>query len=80
VLSGAADVGIAAFSIATSIPASQARFAEIPAEDYPPIQQVCVVLNSSKNQDLASKFQAYVRSDEGRAVLERHGFEVPGKR
>jgi molybdenum ABC transporter, periplasmic molybdate-binding protein len=79
VLSGAADVGIAAFSIATSIPASQARFAEIPAEDYPPIQQACVILSSSKNKELASKFQAYVRSDEGRAVLERHGFEVPEK-
>ena len=77
VLSGAADVGIAAFSIATSIPAAQARFAEIPMEDYPPIQQACAVLSSSKNQKLASQFESYVRSDEGRAILKRHGFEVP---
>jgi molybdate transport system substrate-binding protein len=52
VLSGAADVGIIALSLGLSA-GPQVRFVEIPASDYPPIQQACVVLKSSKNQDLA---------------------------
>jgi molybdate transport system substrate-binding protein len=75
VLSGAADVGIVALSLARSA-GPQVRFAEIPATDYPPIQQACVVLRSSKNQDLAARFELYIRSEEVRKIFERFGFEV----
>src|SRR5229473_462549 len=63
VLSGAADAGIVALSLALS-PAikDQVHFAEIPATDYPLIQQACVVLKSSKQQTLALQFEAYVQS------------------
>src|SRR5258708_37297142 len=47
------------------------------AADCPPIQQACVVLKSSKNQQLAAKFEAYLRSDEVKKIFERFGFEVP---
>jgi molybdate transport system substrate-binding protein len=53
------------------------RFVEIPAGDYPPIQQVCVVLKSSKNQDIAAKFETYLRTEEVKKIFERFGFEVP---
>ena len=76
VLSGAADVGVVALSLAMSA-GPQVRYAEIPASDYPPIQQACVVLKSAKNQDLASKFEAYLRTDEVKKIFERFGFEVP---
>jgi len=76
VLSGAADVGVVALSLAISA-GPQVHFAEIPASDYPPIQQACVVLNSSKNQDLAAKFEAYLRTEEVRKMFEKFGFEVP---
>jgi molybdate transport system substrate-binding protein len=76
VLSGAADVGVVALSLALSA-GPQVHFAEIPASDYPPIQQVCVVLKSAKNQDLAAKFEAYLRTEEVRKIFERSGFEVP---
>ena len=76
VLSGAADVGVVALSLGLSA-GPQVRFVEIPVGDYPPIQQACVVLKSSKNQDLAARFEAYIRSEEVRKVLERFGFEVP---
>jgi molybdate transport system substrate-binding protein len=80
VFSGAADAGIAALSLAVS-PSSreQARFVEIPANDYPPIQQACVVLRSSKQQQLASEFGAYIRGSEAAAIFKRYGFEVPGR-
>jgi len=76
VLSGAADVGIVALSLGLSA-GRQVRFVEIPASDYPPIQQVCVVLKSSKNQDIAAKFETYLRPEEVKKIFERFGFEVP---
>ncbi len=78
VLSGAADAGIVALSLAISpVSSKQARIVEIPASDYPPIEQACVVLQSSKQQDLAKKFESFVQSAEARKILQRFGFEVP---
>ena len=78
VLSGAADVGIVALSLALSPTIKdQVRFAEIPASDYPPIQQACVVLKSSQQQKLALQFESYVRSEDASKILRRYGFEVP---
>jgi molybdate transport system substrate-binding protein len=76
VISGAADVGIVALSLALSA-GPQVRYAQIPAGDYPPIQQACVVLKSSKNQDLATKFEMYLRTEEVGKIFERFGFETP---
>jgi len=78
VLSGAAEVGIVALSLAlSSASRDQVRFVEIAASDYPPIQQVCVVLRSSKQQQLAKEFEAYIRSGDAAATFKRYGFEVP---
>ena len=78
VTSGAADAGIIALSLAMLPSArAQTRFAEIPANQYPPIQQACIVLKSSKEQNSARRFIAYVRGPEASKVLQRYGFEVP---
>jgi len=78
VLSGAADAGIVALSLALSPSIKdQVRFAEIPGSDYPPIQQACVVLKSSKQQKLALEFESFVKSEEATQILRRYGFEVP---
>jgi molybdate transport system substrate-binding protein len=76
VLSGAADIGVVALSLALSA-GPQVRYAEIPADDYPPIQQACVVLKSSKNPELATKFQKYLQTEEVRKIFQRFGFEAP---
>jgi molybdate transport system substrate-binding protein len=80
VLSGAADVGLVALSLTLS-PSNreQVRFVEIPGADYPPIQQACVVLRSSKQQQLAIEFEAYIRTSQAAAIFKRYGFEVPGR-
>jgi molybdate transport system substrate-binding protein len=67
---------VVALSLAMSA-RPQVRYAEIPASDYSPIQQACVVLKSSKNQEFAAKFEAYLRTDEVKKIFERFGFEVP---
>jgi molybdate transport system substrate-binding protein len=78
VLSGAADAGIVAKSLALApSAASQVRFVEVPTGDYPPILQAMVVLRSSKNQPAAEKFESYLRSAEAEKTLKRYGFEIP---
>lgn len=78
VLSGAADAGIIALSLASAPSANaQLRRAEIPASDYSPILQACVVLSSSKNRSAAASFESYLRGPEAAAILRRFGFDVP---
>lgn len=78
VLSGAADVGIIAMSLAvTPVSRSQARYVEIPTDQYPPLDQACVVVKNSKQQKLARQFESYIKSGEAHEILQKYGFEVP---
>jgi molybdate transport system substrate-binding protein len=78
VTSGAADIGIVAKSLAV-LPSARAqiRFVEIPANEYPPIQQACILLKSSIKQEAARRFVNYIRTPETSKILQRYGFEVP---
>ena len=69
-------MGVVALSLGLTA-GPQVRYVEIPVGDYPPIQQACLVLKSSKNQDLAAKFETYLRTQEVKKIFERFGFEVP---
>jgi molybdate transport system substrate-binding protein len=77
-LSGAADAAIAAKSLALS-PAgrAQTKFVAVPASEYPPIEQAMVVLQSSKNQSAAMKFESYMKGAQAKTILKQYGFEVP---
>jgi molybdate transport system substrate-binding protein len=78
VTSGAADIGIVAKSLAV-LPSARARirFVEIPANQYPPIQQACVLLKSSTKQEAARRFLTYIQGPEASKILQQYGFEVP---
>lgn len=77
VLSGSADVGIVALSLALAPNMKdKGQFFEIPARDYPPIEQACVILSSSKNKETARQFLAYIRGSAVRDLLQKYGFEV----
>ncbi|MGA9041059.1 MAG: molybdate ABC transporter substrate-binding protein [Terriglobales bacterium] len=79
VVSGSADVGIVALSLALSPNMKDhGRYVEIPAADYPPIQQACVVLKSSKNKDVARRFLAFIKTSAIGDLLKSYGFDVPG--
>jgi molybdate transport system substrate-binding protein len=79
VVSGSADVGIVALSLALSPNMKdKGRFAEIPGTDYPPIEQACVILRASKNSAVAKAFLEFMKTDTIKDILRNYGFEVPG--
>ena len=70
-----ADVVALSLALAPNMK-DKGRYAEIPASDYPPIEQACVILSSSKNKDTAKQFLAFVKTPEATAILKKYGFEV----
>src|SRR5208337_4331427 len=80
VISGAADAGIVALSLALSPNMKDhGRHIEIPGGDYPAIEQACVILRSSKNKDAARKFLDFMKTPAAKEALRNYGFEVSGK-
>ncbi|HUK25014.1 MAG TPA: molybdate ABC transporter substrate-binding protein [Terriglobales bacterium] len=79
VVSGSADIGVIALSLALSPNMKdKGRFLEVPPGDYPPIEQACVIMRRAGNkQALAEQFLAMMKSAETAATLRSYGFEVP---
>ena len=77
VLSGAADVGIVALSLARSPNMrDKGYYVVIPAADYPPIEQACVILSSSRSREAANRFLDFIRTPEIASLLRGYGFDV----
>jgi molybdate transport system substrate-binding protein len=77
VASGAADVGIVALSLALSPNMKdKGRYAEVPGAEYPPIEQACVILGSSKNKETARQFLSFVKTAPIADLLRSYGFDV----
>ncbi len=80
VASGAADVGVVALSLALSPNMKdRGRYVEVPDGEYPPIQQACVILRSSRNKDLARQFLKFIQSSPIKELLQKYGFGVPNR-
>jgi molybdate transport system substrate-binding protein len=79
--SGAADAGILPLSLARA-PALRdtGRHWPVPADAYPPIEQAGVILNAAKDRDAAEQLRDMLLGPEGRAILARHGYAIPGER
>jgi molybdate transport system substrate-binding protein len=78
VVSGSADVGIVALSLALSPEMKdKGRYSEVPSTDYPPIEQACVTMRSSKNKALAQQFLKFIQSSPIKEVFEKYGFAIP---
>jgi molybdate transport system substrate-binding protein len=79
VVSGGADVGILALSLALAPSMKEkGRYAEIPQEDYPAIEQGAVILKSSPHKDIARQFIEFVKTPPIQDLLRGYGFAVPG--
>jgi len=80
IASGSADIGVIALSLALAPSIKdKGRYAEVPSNEYPPIDQACVILNSSKNKELAQEFLSYVKGAAVSDLLERYGFDVSNR-
>jgi molybdate transport system substrate-binding protein len=77
VVSGGADVGIVALALALSPNMKdKGRYVEVPADEYPPIEQACVILASSKNKETARQFLAFIKTPAIGDLLRSYGFDV----
>jgi molybdate transport system substrate-binding protein len=77
VLSGSADAGILALSLALAPNMKEkGRYVEVPAADYPPIEQGCVLLKSSQKKDAARAFLDFMKTPAVAELLRVYGFGV----
>ena len=78
VVSGSADVGIVALSLALSPNMKdKGRYVEVPAGDYAPIKQACVILRSSKNKDTAKQLLGLIKTAPVADTFREYGFDLP---
>jgi molybdate transport system substrate-binding protein len=77
VVSGAADAGIVALSLAVSPHMKdKGRYVEIPANEYPPIEQACVILKSAKEKETARAFLEFIKTPAVAEVFRSYGFAL----
>jgi molybdate transport system substrate-binding protein len=75
--SGAADAGMIALALALSPNMKdKGRYVEIPAADYPAIEQACVILRTTKNKAVAMQFLQFFQTKATRDVMRQYGFDV----
>jgi len=74
---GAADAGIIALSLAiSSNMKDKGRYTEVPAGDYPRIEQACVVMKASKAKATALAFIHYIKTPAIGDLLRSYGFAI----
>jgi molybdate transport system substrate-binding protein len=79
VRSGNADAGIVALSLVLSDPLrGVGSWTEVPLDSYPRLDQAGVVLAGADDPAAASIVREAILSPDGRAVLAKYGFSLPG--
>jgi molybdate transport system substrate-binding protein len=77
VVSGSADVGIVALSLALAPSLKEkGKYAEVPGKDYPAIRQTAVILRSSKQKRMARQFLAFLKTPAIVQLLNQYGFSA----
>jgi molybdate transport system substrate-binding protein len=73
---GAAEAGIVALSVA-NVP--EVEFVPIDGALHAPLNQVVAVVRRSARPELALAFIQFVNGPEGRPIMKRYGFRLPGE-
>lgn len=76
--SGNVDVAIVALSLSIASK-DVGRYVLLPAELHNPLNQALAVVASTKHEVEARAFAAFINSSEGRKVMQRYGFILPGE-
>lgn len=74
--SGDAQAGIIALSVAQT---PEITWTLLPAELHQPMNQMLGVLASSPQPELATRFIAFINGPQGRPIMKRYGFLLPGE-
>ena len=77
VQTGNAEGGIVALSIA-EVP--EVSYVILDESLYQPLRQLLVVVKGARQEELARRFAAFVNGPEGRPVMARYRFLLPGER
>jgi molybdate transport system substrate-binding protein len=77
---GAADAGVIALSLALAPTLREkGRYWEVPLDAYPRLEQGGVILSWARDRAAADTLRGFVLGTEGKAVLRRYGFFLPGE-
>jgi len=77
-ITGNADIGILALSIALSPSmASKGNYILIDEKSHNPLNQGFVILKQAKDNKIAFSFSQYVETKPAKAILEKYGFTLP---
>lgn len=77
VQSGNADIGLLSLSHANAAAMKEkGRFWLVPADAYPPLHQGVVILRRSREAALAQSLIDFIKSGEGKVILQRYGFTL----
>lgn len=80
VVSGSADAGVVALSLALAPSLKdKGKYVEVPADEYPAIRQAAVILKSSKQKTAAHEFLSYATSASAGDLWTNYGFVVPSR-
>ena len=71
---GNVEVAIMALSLSIQ---SNGRWTLIPEELHKPLDQGLAIMNSTKNENDARAFAAFVAGPQGRAIMQKYGFSFP---
>jgi molybdate transport system substrate-binding protein len=74
---GNVEVAIVALSLA--LVSNEGTHVTIDEAQHKPIDQALVVCKRGKDKNAALAFTKYVNSAEGRAIMQRYGFLLPGE-
>ena len=77
VQSSSAQAGLLAYSLASSPSLQSGKRWEVPADYYPQVEQVVVLLSASPNKMAANEFLAFLKTPAARSTFERYGFFLP---
>jgi molybdate transport system substrate-binding protein len=77
---GSADIGLFALSLALAPTLREkGRYWEVPLDAYPRLDQGGVILSWAQDREAAAAVRSFLMSTEGKAVLRRYGFFLPGE-
>lgn len=73
---GNVDVAIVALSISVNQPG---RWTLIPADLHQPLEQMLAVPKNAPHPDMAKQFAAFINGEQGRLLMQKYGFVLPGE-